>query len=308
MRSNRNDLFLSVAGLIIYIPAVGRYGLKLEVLLVLSLFIGIGVELLAGRLRGERTQTLGWPVWIILPLVLPPALPLWMVGVTCLFTAVITVVFFGGYGRHMVSPVAFGWAFAAMSFPTAFGFGWSYPFPSAWHGFRHWSAALSLVDHPLAFLSAQSGVTTATILSGNFPQPPGNALPALLLLLGVVLLLLRSISFRVCLGFIGTTLILSLAFPGLASAPVFDTILVGDTFLVAFLVLPDMRTSSRTLQGRWLVGAAAGLVAFLIRHFATVADGAFFAVLFVAVFTPLIDEIFIKVRRVSGVDVKEPAA
>ena len=95
-------------------------------------------------------------------------------------------------------------------------------------------------------------------------------------------------------------MILSLVFSGFSTAPVLQTLLVGDTLLVAFLVLPDTRTSARTIQGRWLAGVMAGLVAFLIRHYASVADGAFFAVLFVAVFAPLVDEAFLKVKAVSG--------
>jgi Na+-translocating ferredoxin:NAD+ oxidoreductase RnfD subunit len=298
-RSIRNDILLSLAGLVLYIPAIGRYGAKLELLLLLSLAIGLGVERLAARMGRREPQTLGWPVWIILPLVLPPALPVWMMATTCLFTAVITVAFFGGYGRQVVSPVAFGWAFAALSFPRAFGFGWSYPFASAFSGFRHWSAALPLVDHPLGFLATGNPVATSTILSGSFPQPPGNALPILVLCLGILLLILRAISFRTCLGFLGATLILTVALPGFATAPVMQTLLVGDTLLVAFLVLSDTRTCSRTVQGRWITGVVAALVAFLIRHFASVADGSFFAVLFVAVFAPLIDEAFLKINSVT---------
>ncbi len=307
-RSSRNDLLLSLAGLALYIPAIGRYGVKLELLLLLSLAIGLGVEHTAAGMRRQKPQPMGCPAWILLPLVLPPALPIWMTAVTCFFTAVITMAFFGGYGRHMVSPVAFGWTFAALSFPNAFGLGWSYPFASALSGFTHWSAALPLVNHPLGFLAEGNPVPATAILSGSFPQAPGNALPGLVLLLGLLLLALRAVSFRTCLGFLGTTLILALSFPGLATAPLLQTLLVGDTLWVAFLILPDTRTSARTVQGRWLAGVAAALVAFLIRHFASVADGAFFAVLFAAIFIPLIDEAFLKVKSARAPEPAEAAS
>ncbi len=306
-RSIRSDILLSLAGLLLYIPAIGRYGARLELLLLVSLAVGIGVEWTAARMGHKNPQNLGWPAWILLPLVLPPALPIWMVAVTCFFTAVLTVAFFGGYGRHPVSPVAFGWTFAALSFPNAFGLGWSYPFASAFSGFTHWTASLPLVAHPLGFLAEGNPVSTMSILSGGFPQPPGNALPGLVLLLGVLLLILRATAFRTCLSFLGTTLILALAFPGLNEAPLLQTLLVGDTLWVAFLILPDMRTSARTVQGRWLTGMVAALVAFLIRHYAATADGAFFAVLFVAVFTPLIDEAFLKVKPVAKASEHEEA-
>ena len=79
-RSIRNDILLSLAGLVLYVPAIGRYGAKLELLLLLSLVIGLGVERLAARMGHREPHTLGWPVWILLPLVLPPALPVWMMA------------------------------------------------------------------------------------------------------------------------------------------------------------------------------------------------------------------------------------
>jgi Na+-translocating ferredoxin:NAD+ oxidoreductase RnfD subunit len=96
-----------------------------------------------------------------------------------------------------------------------------------------------------------------------------------------------------------------LAFAELSTAPLLQTLMVGDTLWVAFLILPDTRNSARTIQGRWLTGFVAALVAFLIRHFASVADGAFFAVLFVAVFTPLIDEAFLKIKSAPATETSE---
>ena len=112
-----------------------------------------------------------------------------MGATSCFFAALITVVFFGGYGRHVVSPVAFGWSFAALSFPAAFGFGWSYPFTGTMEGTEHWSAALALVEHPLEFMARRpDAIGLPDILAGACPQPPGNTLPGMVILLGLMLL------------------------------------------------------------------------------------------------------------------------
>jgi len=289
-RLNRNDAILSLAGLLLYLPAVGRYGAKLEILLLVSLVAGLGVEWLAARMQGRAPRVAGYAAWILLPLALPPAFPLYMSVLSILAAAIVPVAFFGGYGRHMVSPIAFGWAFAALSFPRAFEFAWSYPFPCPLNGFGAWSAALPVVEHPVTFLQAQADVPFSSILRGSFPQPPANAIPAVLLALGIIVVLLRAVAVRTCVAFLLTAVLLPIVFPAESQNGLLHSLFVGDTLFVAFFVLPDTRTSSRTDAGRWLTGALAALVAFLVTRFASSPDGAFFGVLFANVFLAIIDE------------------
>jgi Na+-translocating ferredoxin:NAD+ oxidoreductase RnfD subunit len=293
----RNDVALSVMGLALYLPAIGRYGWRLEVLLVLSLLIGLMTEYVAARLTKRPLGAVGLPAWILLPLVMPPALPLWMSGLSLFFAAVFCVAFFGGYGRHPVAPVAVGWAFARLSFTATFGFAWSFPFPHPLAGFVVANARLPTVDHPLVYLADGAGVSLPAILMGAAPSSPAMAFPLLLLLGGVLLLLLRVTSGRTCLGFLGSYLVLQLLVPSAAGMPVAKTLVTGDLLFAAFLVLSDQRVSARTYEGRWLIGILAGGAAFLIRHFATYPDGVFFAVIVANIFTPIIDEAVLAWRR-----------
>jgi len=286
----RNDAILAACGLALYVPAIGRYGLKLLALLPLSILVGYAVERGAAALQGKRPDTYGIPVWILLPLALPPALPIWMSLLSVAFALVITAVFFGGYGRQPASPIAVGWAFAALSFPSAFGFGWSFPFPDALTGFQHWSARMPTVDHPLVVLANRSGVTLKSLLLGYFPQAPGMALPLLIILLGIILLALRAIAVRTCIAFLATYAILGTLSPAATAFSLGSSLLAGNVLFVAFLVIADTRTSARTAPGRWLVGILGGAVAILIRTYASSPDGVFFAVLFANVFAPIVDE------------------
>ena len=76
--ANRNDAILSAFGLALYVPAIGRYGVKLAILLLISLALGFAIEHWTATLRGRKPDAVGLPAWILLPLVFPPALPLWM--------------------------------------------------------------------------------------------------------------------------------------------------------------------------------------------------------------------------------------
>ena len=286
----RNDAILAACGLALYVPAIGRYGLKLLALLPLSILVGYAVERGAAALQGKRPDVYGIPVWILLPLAFPPALPLWMSLLSLAFALVITAVFFGGYGHQPASPIAVGGAFAALSFPSAFGFGWSFPFPDALTGFQHWSSRMPTVDHPLVVLANRDGITLKSLLLGYFPQAPGMALPLLVLLLGLLLLALRVIAIRTCIGFLATYVILGTLSPTTTGFDLGASLLAGNVLFVAFLVIADTRTCARTVPGRWLVGILAGAVALLIRTFAASPDGVFYAVLFANVFAPIIDE------------------
>lgn len=298
--TSRSDMLIAAAAVALYVPAVGRYGLRVAVLAVLSLTIGLGVELVTEHWRKQPAGALGYTAWLLLPLVLPPGLPLWMGCLSVLFAATVTIAFFGGYGKHPVSPVAVGWIFAAMSFPMAFGMGWSYPFPGGFDGFAQWSAQLPVTQHPIDFLQARRAVPLASILTGQFPQAPGSAYPPAVALLGLILLLIRGTAVRTAVGYLAAFGLLTVLLPDLNGHALPHTLLVGELLIVAFFVLGDPRTSARTVTGRWVVGILAGIVAFLIRHFASLPDGPLFAVLVANIFTPLVDEGVLRAARKEG--------
>ncbi len=295
-RLERNDILLAALGLLLYVPAVAKYGYRLEVLLALSLVIGFAVEFVAARLTRRTPDRFGYVAWILLPLVFPPALPVWMAAVSILFCLVVSVAFFGGYGRHPVAPVAVGWAFARLSFPNTFGFSWSLPFPGLGMGFRTWTANMPVVDHPLQYLGAHADTALTAMLRGEFPLPPASAVPLVVIVSGIVLLALRAVSFRTCLAFLGTLFVLAISFPRFMGEPWPHTLFVGDLLFAAFFVLSDERICARTANGRWLTGILAGGVAFLIRYGASVPGGVYFAVLFANIFSPIIDELVLKAQ------------
>ena len=290
--SDRNDLLLAVLAIPLYVAAVGRYGFKILFALLISVIIGTVVEIAAFKIRKKEIDLLGYPAWILFPLVLPPVFPLWMTGVAFFFGVVIGVAFFGGHGRTLVSPVAIAWAFAVLSFPFAFDTAWSLPFSTPFFGFKHYIAAVLTVDHPLVYFDHRIPKSITDILIGNFPQPPDNAIPYVVLGCGVLLLLLRVIDFRMCLSFVGTVALLAVSgkflFP-LVFQHGFE-LFIGDLFFAAFFIIADRRISPRTHTGSWLTGILTGMIAFITRSFSSYPDSTFFAVLFGNVFSAIIDE------------------
>lgn len=292
----RNEKLISAALLLLYFPAVGRYGLKTLLFLTGTLLIGFVMEYGLSRIRKELTFTPGFIYWILFPLIIPSGLPLWMGWTAFVFGSLVSVIFFGGFGRHPVSPPTVSWAFATLSFSAAYNMGWSYPFPGAFDGFSRWSGGLPTVEVPIRFLLEKQGELSVAILTGRFPQIPGNTLPLLVITVGLLLLLFKAIDYRSCLSFFSIYLVLNFLFHWFAPDSVYPvrSLLIGELLLAGFILLPDHRVQGRTYSGRWISGGIAAVSAFLIRYYSAFPDGAFFAVLMASIFTPIVDELVIK--------------
>lgn len=299
----RNDILFCLALIPLYFFGIGRYGLKIAVLAAGSAAVGWSIEFIASKTA--KTRGYSFPVWLILPLILPPGMPFWMGLLATGFAVLIPVIFFGGYGHHLVSPAPVGWTFGILSFSAAFGFGWSYPFTTALGGFTAWAAKVPVIDDPVTLFPDRVELFFDTVISGEFPQPPGNTLPLLTIGIGIILLLSRVTSVRTAAAFFGiygaAALISRWAAPEVF--PPLVTHLIGNTLMVGFFLLPDHRTASRTFPGRWLAGALAGISAFLIRSFSSFPGGTVFAVIIANIFCAIIDEGVVKIfyRRIGSV-------
>jgi len=297
-KSQRNDYLIVLAAFPLYLLGIGRYGWRLGVLLLISCTLGILVEEGARRIQKDGERGYGVASWFLLPLVFPPALPLFQASMAVFFALMFTVVFFGGHGRAIVSPVAFGWTFASLSFAQAFGYGYVYPFSGIFTGFSHWAAGVPTVDNPFILFSPGTPGLASALIRGEFPQPSGAAYPLVIIMLGIILLLLRAVDFRIFLSFVFSYLavffIVDLTIPGLSCGAV--DLLMGNTLLTAFFILPDQRTISRTFQGRWITGIIAGVAGALIRLFSAFPDGILYAVLLAGIFAGIVDHAVLQRR------------
>jgi len=296
--AGRSDVALAIATMPLYIASIARYGLRILILLLICTIIGYLLERFTARIRGKREKPFGFHAWLLFPLILPPLLPLWMGGVALFFGTLIAVVFFGGHGRELASSVAVGWAFGSLSFPAAFGFGWTYPFPQASLGFTTLSAALPTIDHPALLYSARFPVSVESIFFGQFPGPPGSAIPIITIACGILRLFFKAVDLRSSLSFFLSLLILQLILHPLAPAQIetVESLLIGNILIAGFFIVPDFRLVPRTYRGRWITGILTGIIAFLIRNFSSFPDGVFFAVLFGNTFSAIIDEWIVQYR------------
>jgi Na+-transporting NADH:ubiquinone oxidoreductase subunit B len=275
------------------LPSVAHGVLYFLPVFVVALVAGEVWERVFAKLRKRpRAEGLGVTA-LIFALILPPAAPLWQVGLGMSFGVVMGKEIFGGTGRNFLNPAVTGLAFLYLAYPLATAG------DPLWSGMVGYGGA-SIFGQVAALgmdAVAQAGITWWQAFIGRVQGTFGET-STLACLLGAALLIATGVaSWRIMagalLGMIGAALLFNLA--GQDASPIFampwtwHLALGGFAFGAVFLVT-DPVSAAATDTGRWIYGLLFGFMVVLIRVANPVhPDGVMFAVLFANIFAPLID-------------------
>ncbi len=274
------------------IPALAAsvycFGYKVLAIVGVSVGAALLTEFLAKRLRKKPFEMDGSAVitGLILGLMMPPGLEwgqLWLPAVGAFFAIAIVKEAFGGLGSNIWNPAAGGFLFCLLSWAAMMGVGWIADGGIVWEMMR--TEATPLVDLEKGEVSME---VVKNLFLGNVNGALGETSALALLIGGLALIGLRYIDWRIPLSFIGTVGVLTFAQTGdpiLTLAYLF----AGGLFLGAFFMLTDYVTSPLTGWGRVLFGVGAGAVVVVIRLFANPMEGVAYSIIFMNMFTPLID-------------------
>ena len=234
----------------------------------------------------------------LIPLVLPPAIPLWMVAVATTFGVVIGKEIFGGTGFNIFNPALVARAFLFFAYPASMS------------GDKVWTVDAMSGATPLLRASSQEGMSATALLSGYFTWEqmfygfiPGSIgeTSTLAILIGAAILLITGIaSWRVMTStIIGMTLTAFLldnfgaaigsTNPMLYLPPSYHFVMGGFAFGMVFMAT-DPVSCAQTNRGRWLYGLLIGFMCVVIRAInPAYPEGMMLAILFANAFSPLFD-------------------
>jgi electron transport complex protein RnfD len=245
---------------------------------------------------------------VLLAVSLPPLTPWWLPLTGALFAIVIAKQLYGGLGYNPFNPAMAAYAALLISFPRSMT---AWPLPS---GF----AAIDLSDSldvvfgslkpelfdgrtgatPLDMLKTQLRLGKTVAEARASPLFSVQAVRAWqcvsigYLLGGLWLVSRKKIDWRIPVSFLGglsaSALVFYLMNPSRYASPFFH-LFAGGSMLGAFFIATDPVTAATTPVGRWVYGAAAGLLVFIIRAFGGFPDGVAFAVLLMNLAAPTID-------------------
>ena len=271
------------------VAAVVFYGWKAVAMIVVSYLVGGIIEVLFALIRKREIEEGFLVTGLILPLILPPTAPLWMVAVGIAFGVFFGKEVFGGTGRNIFNPALVGRIFITIAFPELMSARWQKPFADA-----------VTAATPLGlFKSGRQLTPLFDLLLGQVGGSMGELFRLGIIAGGLFLIITRVANWRVPLAYLGSVALFSwignLAAPRTFAPPQFQ-LLAGGLLFGAFFMATDPVSSPSTKAGKYIFALACGIVTLLIRNFSGFNEGVMFSILFMNAFSPLLDTLVLNAK------------
>lgn len=266
------------------------YGLiKVVPIIVVSYVTCLAVEFTAAQINGHTINEGVLVTGMLIPLVMPPDIPLWMVAVASVFSIIFAKEVFGGTGMNFLNPALVARAFIFFAYPAEIS------------GDKVWIAEKA---------DAFSGATPLGLAaSGNFEQLPDvqtmiiGLMPGsigetskIAILLGAIILLFTGIAsarimISAVIGLLSTGLLFNaLGLNAFMEVPAYQHLLMGGFLFGAVFMATDPVSASQTPTGKIIYGFLIGFFTMMIRVVnPAYPEGTMLAILLMNVFAPLID-------------------
>lgn len=259
----------TIAGAVIF----GAYAL---IPVLLCVVCCVGFEALFNIIT-KREQTVGdlsaAVTGLLLGLNVPANIPLWQCAVGSLFAIIVVKCLFGGIGCNIVNPAITARVFMLIAFESM-------------------AKAAFPVDTVSGATPLSSGEVPSlmTAFLGNYGGSIGETCTLALVIGGIYLIVRRIITWHIPVVFIGTVFVFSLFVTGFDAVNALSLTMAGGVFIGAIFMATDYVTSPFTAWGKVIFALGAGLLTCLIRYFGTYPEGVSFAILFMNILTPYINQ------------------
>jgi Na+-transporting NADH:ubiquinone oxidoreductase subunit B len=270
-------------------PMVGFGLLKVLPVIVVSYVTGLAIEFAFAQSRGHEVNEGFLVSGMLIPLVMPPDVPLWMVAVATAFAVVIGKEVFGGTGMNILNPALTARAFLFFAYPSEMS------------GDRVWIAekadaysGATPLGH-LLVLDADKLPSNWSMFLGTIPGSVGET-STIAILLGAIVLIATGVgSFRIMASVVTGGLVMGLLFNlwganAYMDIPAYQHLIMGGFAFGTVYMATDPVSASQTNRGKLFYGFLIGFIAVLIRVFnPAYPEGMMLAILLMNVFAPLID-------------------
>jgi Na+-transporting NADH:ubiquinone oxidoreductase subunit B len=274
---------------------VFMFGLKKVLpIIVVSYVVGLGIEFATAQIRGHEVNEGFLVTGMLIPMVLPPSIPLWMVALATAFAVIIGKEVFGGTGMNIFNPALLARAFIFFAYPSYISG------DKVWIALDKGGQMVDGISGATALAQARngaefSGYQLSDMFLGLIPGSIGETSTLAILLGGLLLVITGVASLRIMVSVAAGGLLTGLlcnAIGGSAymSMPAYYHLIMGGFAFGAVFMATDPVTSSQTQSGKWIYGFLIGIFAVLIRVFnPAYPEGMMLAILLMNGFAPLID-------------------
>lgn len=305
-------------GLIMLLPAF-----------VVAHVVGLGIEFYYAAKKGHAIEEGFLVSGALIPLIMPPDLPIWILAISIAFAVIIGKEAFGGTGMNIWNIALLSRVFIFFAYPLTISgdqcwisgfdkiaggvtanYGWWHTgfFNTLfdWMGLEGFNKATTIVDGfsgatPLA-LAYEGGWEKVTsvfsesqLLWGMVPGSIGETSKVFIVFGALFLIITKVASWRIMagmvVGLIGTTLLLN----AIGSTPFmqvtwYQHMLMGSFLFAMAFMATDPVTAASTEKGKWIYGILIGAIGLIIRVMnPAYPEGWMLAILLMNTFAPTID-------------------
>lgn len=301
--------------------------IKLLPIFIVSNVVGLGIEIIFAAKKGHAVEEGFLVSGALIPLIMPPDIPLWILALAVAFAVIIGKEAFGGTGMNIWNIALLARVFVFFAYPTTISGDevWVSGFESlkagastdySWmhrvcdHIFGWFGGATFVEGHvvdgfsgatPMA-LAYQGGWEAVTdkfsvgqLWWGTIPGSIGETCKPFIILGAIFLLITKIASWRVMAGMVIGAAAISIMFNLWGTTPFMQVpwyyqFYMGSFFFAMAFMATDPVTAATTDKGKWIYGLLIGAIGIIIRvSNPAYPEGWMLAILFMNMFAPLID-------------------
>lgn len=291
--------------------------------------VGLGIEFWFAAKKGHAIEEGFLVSGALIPLIMPPDIPLWILAVAVAFAVIIGKEAFGGTGMNIWNVALLARVFVFFAYPTTIAgdevwvsgyntlaegtqatYTWAHGLfnslfellgvatfqESTTHIVDGYSGATPLA---LAYQGGWENVTNtfspSQMFWGTIPGSIGESSKPLIIGGALFLVITRVASWRIMLSMLIGGITMSLLLNAWGATPFMEVPVYGQLFMGSFLfamafMATDPVTASGTNTGKWIYGFLIGFIGMIVRVLnPAYPEGWMLAILFMNTFAPLID-------------------
>lgn len=312
-----------------FVNAGSNYGLNAILIFVVSVLTSVLCDALWAipELRNKKVKSMklrfknwglkildsyGYVSGLIFALLLPVGTTLYVVFIGAFVGTFLVKSIFGGFGKNIFNPAITARILVGVSFPSALSTTLGEDVATS----IATGASITTTTSNLGWTTNLQGLSLENMFMGNYRGTLGETFAFLIILIGIVLVVLNVIDWRIPVFYLGTILLAAIVM-GLASGlGIYSfefgirNVLLGGAVFGAVFCLTDPVTSPTSRQGKIIFAVGAALLTCLIRYQASSVEGVGFSIMLMNILTPLIDrlcvsnsnkKIGVKVGTISGI-------
>lgn len=287
------------------------YGfLRMLPMILVSYIVGLAIEFVSAQLRGHEVNEGFLVTGLLIPMIMPPNLPLWILAIAVAFSVIIGKEVFGGTGMNVFNPALVARAFVFFSYTSYMSGDKAYVAgllgKTGVDGFSGATPLTSIADSISTSGTLDfNGTGVWDWVIGTYPGVFGET-SLIAIGLGAILLLITGVaSWRIMVSVFGGGLFMGLLFNLIGGSaylemPAYYHLILGGFAFGAVFMATDPVTGAQTNAGKWIYGFMIGALAILIRVVNPgYPEGIMLAILFMNALAPLIDHyvVAVNIRR-----------